>query len=457
VVALATLFAATQCVLATPGFDLAAADEVAGPAAIGLVVPDAGPSTSEARARSSLARGEVSNSLRGDAPSGPALIRTDCMLRGTVVGIPLGGEQANDRRYAVVVPGRRGLLSSDSTRIPGLVSIADVARARVEVSAHQRPLEQLAALDRRIDANGDWRRPVTLGLLAALALAAFAAPAAALAGFPVALLGNLALGAAGVAGAGALVLAGAPLLGSGRRVALLAAATIAAYGVALAAEPTWVALSPLGPSQNSRFYGLSNVLSAFLLPVALVAAVHAWRRFGWPGFAAVAAPTVIVVGGATFGADAGGALVLVAAFAVLAALLARRARAAFVTAAGVVAVAGLAVALGPATHVTESLTDGPRAAAADFVDRVELSWLRATADLPTAFAVAIALILLGLAVSRGPRSPLPLALAAGVAVSLVVNDSPLEVVLVGLVAYVAVSRSVSPGRRTRPRRGSALR
>ena len=52
----------------------------------------------------------------------------------------------------------------------------------------------------------------------------------------------------------------------------LSAALLAAYLGALAAEGTWVALSPLGPTQNGRFFGLSNLLETLLLVPALVGA-----------------------------------------------------------------------------------------------------------------------------------------------------------------------------------------
>src|SRR5687768_3671262 len=42
--------------------------------AVGLLVPGAGPETSEAMARAALVRGEVRNSLRGGLPEGPPLI-----------------------------------------------------------------------------------------------------------------------------------------------------------------------------------------------------------------------------------------------------------------------------------------------------------------------------------------------------------------------------------------------
>ena len=35
---------------------------------------------------------------------------------------------------------------------------------------------------------------------------------------------------------------------------------LVAYLVAMGVDDRWVALSPLGPSQNARFYGISNLL-----------------------------------------------------------------------------------------------------------------------------------------------------------------------------------------------------
>jgi len=103
--------------------------------AMGLLVPGAGPETSRELALASLLRGEAQNSLRGDLPlSGQEIVLTP--LFGDppkppyiLVSLPKGGTQKNDKRYRVLVvaPGYRGILVSDSTRIPGLVSIADIA------------------------------------------------------------------------------------------------------------------------------------------------------------------------------------------------------------------------------------------------------------------------------------------------------------------------------------------
>src|SRR5918994_1893450 len=66
---------ALACVAAVPGFGLDGLEARSAGGAVGLVVPDAGPTTSETRARAALATGQVVNSLRGDLPSGPHRIR----------------------------------------------------------------------------------------------------------------------------------------------------------------------------------------------------------------------------------------------------------------------------------------------------------------------------------------------------------------------------------------------
>jgi hypothetical protein len=402
-----------------------------GGGAAGLVVPDAGPRTSEERARASLVCGEVVNFLRGRAPSceRPLLrIVPDAPLR---LELPRGGEQPNDRRYPIVLLGEQGLLTSDSTRIPGLVSIADVGRGELRVVPHDDPASHLRVLDRRIAENGRARVPaflLTAGVLLALALVS---PRAAVAGFVAVLAANLALGATGVSAFWAVLLtlglaaaAGGPLLA---RLPLvpLAAAVLAAYLGLLAAEGTWVALSPLGPSQNARFFGLSNLLETLLLVPALVGAS---RRLT---FVPVAVLATVMVAGSSFGADAGGAVVLVAAYAVLAArLFGLLAVPAVVVVAGA---AALAIVVGPETHATS-------AGSGALLGRVRLSGERLADDWLVALVTALALALVALLAWRWPRGALALPLLAAIAVSMVVNDSPFEVAIAGLVGYVTLAR-----------------
>ena len=442
--------------------------------AYGLLVPGAGPDTSREQALAALVQGEVRNSLRGDLPEEPPLINVDKLAGAPeppyiLVALPKGGTQPNDRRYPVVVvaPGYRGILLSDSTRIPGLVSIADIAPTALGEdgalgsTADAHPAATLAALDDRIDEHNDSRVPA--GLLAGLILIALALlwPKAALLGFGAALLANLALGLAEVSSfwptlvvIGLAAAAGGPLLALALRsdlaVGLFLAGIVAAYLVALGVDGSAVALSPFGPSQNSRFYGLSNFLETMLLVPALGGAVFLWRRLGWPAFAAIALLSFIAVAGNRFGADGGGAIVLAVAFPLLAILLAGLRGRRLVVAAGtaVAVAAGLLVldaVTGPESHVSRALDSGPSGIAADLRDRVELSWERVSQQAGIAAVVAVCLPVLVILVVRLLRSDaslerraLPLAYAAALATSLVVNDSPNDVLTAGLVGYVVV-------------------
>jgi hypothetical protein len=441
--------------------------------AVGLLVPGAGPETSYEAALASLLRGKVVNSLRDDAPAGAPLIQISSPQALPVgprifVGLPQGGTQPNDRRYFVVVIGNgyHGLLTSDSTRIPGLVSIADIAPTALGEDGalgsqpDPDPAATLAALDKRIDGHNESRVPA--GLIAGVILIVLALlwPRAGLLGFGAALLANLGLGLAGVAAFWpTLVVIGlaaasgwllALVVRSDLATGLFLAGIVAAYLVALGVDGSDVALSPFGPSQNSRFYGLSNFLETMLLVPALGGAVYLWRRFGWWAFAGVALLSFVTVAGNRFGADGGGAIVLALAFPLLAILLAglRGRRLAAAIGIALASAAGLAVldaVTGPESHVSRALDSGPSELAADLRDRVALSWDRIAQQADIAVVVAICLPVLVILVVRLLRSnaplerrALPLAFAAALATSLVVNDSPNDVLTAGLVGYVVV-------------------
>jgi hypothetical protein len=463
-------------VVVVPGFtldDLESAQELG---AVGLLNPGAGPETSAALAEASLVRGEVRNSLRGGSPAGPELVDVAEGALGSAtapaiyVGLPEGGLQPNDRRYPILVvgPGYEGLLTSESTRIPGLVSIADVAPTALgrDDALGSEPQENAAAalldLDERIDENNGVRLPATILVCALVVALALLAPAAAVPGFAAALLANLALGVAGVSDfwavlvvLGLAVALGGPalalLLRSPLALGFLLAAVVGAYLLALGLDGTTVALSPFGPTQNSRYYGLSNLLETMLLVPALAGAAFLHTRLGWAAFAATAVLAFVTVAGNRFGADGGGAIVLAAGFAVLAVLLAgggRRALAIAVVASLAVALGltGLDAATGGSSHVTSALEDGPLGLGGDLAERIELSWERATTSWWVGLAVAVMLaifVVLVVRTLRGPHSPeqlaAPIAFASAIAVSLVVNDSPTDVLLVGLTGYAAVA------------------
>ena len=468
--------ATTFEVVVVPGFTLDDLEEAQELGAVGLLNPGAGPETSRALAEASLVRGEVRNSLRGGGPTGPPLLETTDGALGIAgapaiyVGLPEGGLQPNDRRYPILVvgPGYEGLLTSEETRIPGLVSVVDVAPTALDRDGalSSEPADDAAAdlrsLDERIDQNNGVRLPATILVCALVVALALVLPAAAVPGLAAALLANLLLGVAGVSGfwtvlvvLGLAVAVGGPLLARALPtpfgLGLVLAGVLAAYLLSLGIEGTTVALSPFGPTQNSRYYGLSNLLETLLLVPALAGAALLWTRLGWPGYGAIALLAFVAVAGNRFGADGGGAIVLAAGLAVLAVLLAgggRRALAVAVAVALVLALGLVALdaATGGSSHVTRALADGPGDLANDLAERLELSWERATSEWYVAVVVAGLLALFAALVVRLLRRPeplraraVPLALAAAIAASLVVNDSPTDVLLVGTTCYVAVA------------------
>ena len=461
---------------ATPRFGVHVADELPlqdyPHAAVGLLVPGAGPETSREQALAALLRGKVENSLRGGFPAGPPVIQlssgSDANAPRILVALPQGGRQPNDRRYVIVVSGRgyEGILTSDSTRIPGLVSITDIAptalgeKGALGSQPDPHPAETLRELDARIDDHNGARLPASIVAAALVLLLALRRPRAGLLGFGGVLVANLVLGLVEVSSfwPTQIAIALAALSGlaleivftSELAVGLFLAGIVAAYLIVLGVDGSAVALSPFGPTQNARFYGISNLLETMLLVPALAGAYYLQRALGWIAFAAVALVTFIAVAANRFGADGGGAIVLPAAFGLLAALLlglrgVRLAAAlggALLVAGGLVA---LDAAVGPSSHITRAIDAGPGSLAADLRDRIRLSWERIVHKPSVTIVVLVCLPILVVLVVRLLRSDLPLwrralplAFAFGVAVSLVVNDSPNDVITAGLVGYVAV-------------------
>jgi hypothetical protein len=435
--------------------------------AVGLLVPDAGPETSRARALAALERGKVRNSLLGENPSEPRLVEAVIAASppsgpAIVVGLPRGGTQSNDRRYpiAVLAPGYRGLLTSDSTRIPGLVSIVDVAPTAVGrggklgSTADDDPVAALSTLDSQITEHRNAKTPFLLVSLALiLALAAFL-PRAVLPGFAAILFANVGLGIGGSTEAWVAVLVVALFVAASlplTRLPLVAhgfvlAGVLVAYLLAMGIDERWIAFSPLGPTQNARFYGLSNLLSTLLLVPALAGAAILGRALGMGAFGAVAALALVTVGGSQFGADGGGVLVLLAAYAVLVLSRYGATRRTLVVAGVVSAVLVVAVAAGGGSHVTDALGSGPAGLAEDFWRRLRLSWLRATAGWGVGLLVGGGIAALALLALR-ERRPLMTAYLAALAVSLLVNDSPNDVILAGLAGFVVLSSAPGIARR----------
>ncbi len=125
-------------VIVVPRFDPSA---YAGRGAVGLFVPGAGSTVSRERALASLVRGRVISSLV-DLDGEPSLGLSATPAATTIyVALPPPGDHHNVVRYpvAIVGPEYHGVLTSSSTRIDGLVSLADIAPTAKAIAAGQTP------------------------------------------------------------------------------------------------------------------------------------------------------------------------------------------------------------------------------------------------------------------------------------------------------------------------------
>jgi len=404
--------------------------------AIGLAVPGAGPTVTREAALRTLLTGKVASSLIGGPKHGRPLVT---LGQGpppdTLVVLPPRGKSENARYPIAVAPGPRGVLTSDSTRIDGLVSLADVAHGDLEVVTVHDPVATLERLEDRIERNDRIRLPLTVLVGGIAYIVALFAPRFAPRVLLVALAANLWLAGWWLVALVALAALALPL-------GVACAAVLAAYLVVLGLDPEAVALSPFGPSQAGRFYGVSNLLETMLLVPALIGAA----RLGRAG-AAVAALALVTVAGSRFGADGGGLIVLLAAYGTL--LL--RTTHARLGAARLVAVAAAAVALGlvlvavdaalgGSSHVTHAVGGGPGELLGDLGDRLEISARRTFESFGPAFAALASLAVLLFVASRRPRGPLTDAMLVGLLVSLLVNDTPGDVLGIGAVGAFVLWR-----------------
>jgi mono/diheme cytochrome c family protein len=410
--------------------------EYANRAAVGLLVPGAGPTVTREAALAALLRGKLEHGLLGGIAAGNPLIELGAPGGPDIlVSLPPPGRSENDARYPIALLGeKRGLLTSDSTRIDGLVSITDIATGRLQVVPNDDPAEALETLDDRIERNDRLRLPLTIALAALLIALAIVRPRLALRALLVVLAANLWLDPVLAIAAGIAVIA----LPTG----LACGALLGAYLVSMGLDAETVALSPFGPSQSGRFYGINNLLETMLIVPALVGAA----RLGRVGVV-VAALAFVTIGGNRFGADGGGLVVLAAAYLVLVLRLQDRRptlRLAAAVFTGAVALALLLLALDAATggssHVTDAVGDGPVALAGDIADRVELSVRRTTASLGAAIVVLGSLAILAGVALRVRRDALLEAFLVALAVSLVVNDTPGDVLGMGAAIAIALAR-----------------
>lgn len=456
-------------VIVVPAFD---PQEYAGRGAVGLLVPGAGSTVTRERALASLVSGRVVSSLV-ELDGKPTLELSNAPAETTIyVALPPPGPSNNVIRYpvAIVGPGYRGLLTSGSTRIDGLVSPADIAPTAAAIAAgtvpriRARPDPQAAATLARLDLDlsraHDARTGATLVLVAWLvvfsALGVLAGSAlsgrAAVLVSPVALAAAVLLRAIGVDDPSLVTLALTLVVGAGslllalRREALAPAVVVflLLFLITLAVRPEVNALAAIGPHPDGggRFFGVTNQVSTMLLAPSLAAAAVA----GTAGAVAIGLLLLVTVGWSRAGADGGGVLVAATAFAVLVAGMARARLTPGRVVAGAVGIAALGLALvgfdallGGSSHVTDAVGGGPGTLLDDLDRRLRISWADASSGAERVAIWLPSLVGLAWLARRGRRSPVIVAMLVGLGVSLVVNDTPVDVLGYGALGLLALT------------------
>ena len=459
--------AARVSVIVVPPFDPAV---YAGRGAVGLFVPGSGPTVSRRSALASLVRGKVETSNLDGIPGGPPVISLARRPAAVTiyVALPPPGRHANVHRYpiAIVGGGYNGILTSKSTRIKGLVSIADIAptatalahakRPQIRWHADARAGAHLARLDLRLTRVHDVRLWATLilvgsvlgGALLAVSLRSAYVGRAGLLAAPAVLAASLGLSALSVtrpplvtALLAALTIGGSLLVAGVRRLLPYAlVALVAVYLLLFTAWPEVNSFAAIGarPDGGGRFYGAGNLTETILLTISLAGAALLGRRT----IPAVLALALVTVGWSRAGADGGGIVVLLVAFSVLAVrtyairLTARRAALGIVAGAALAAaLVGLDAATGGSSHVTHAVGKGPGSVAGELAHRIHISVASIASSWHAALVFSVSVAALAVLRTRRPHFPAGDALLAGIAVSLLVNDSPIDIASAGALSY----------------------
>src|SRR5262245_53685345 len=426
--------AADVSVVVVPPFD---PQTYAQRGAIGLFVPGSGETVTRKGAVASLVRGKVETAVLGGSPSGKQLIS---LGRGPAdvtvyVALPPPGKHANTRRYPIAIVGDdyHGILTSPSTRIRGLVSIADIAPTAVALDQGRRPrirsspdaqaATHRSRLDDRMTQTHDvrlWATLILVGSVLGGALLAYGFRSeylgrAGLIAAPAVLAASLFLSAIAVTRPWVVVLllvgltVGACLgIAAIRGVlpwALLA--LIAVYLVVFSVWPEVNSLAAIGarPDGGGRFYGAGNLTETVLLTVSLEAAALLGGWWIAVGFVL----TTVTVGWSHAGADGGGFVVLRVAFGVLAARMygvrftvKRVVLGGLAVIAGVAALVGLDAATGGSSHVTHAFRLGPISLAEELGHRVHISAASVASGWQEGAVFAVSIVALVILWTRPP-------------------------------------------------------
>jgi hypothetical protein len=354
----------------------------------------------------------------------------------------------------VAVTGHPGLLTSTSTRIPGLIAADDLDHPeRIGSIAVPDPQARMASLARRFQQLHETRR-WAYTMLAVFTIAAILIALWRRTGFwarlcvaiaPAMLAVSLLLGLAGAARSavvlpvlalGSIALAVAAALPR-RLIVWVGPAILLLFLVVLWAWPETAGFSTIGPrpEEGGRFYGINNLVETVLLAISLFSAAE----LGLASVLPIGALALVTVGWSRTGADGGGLIVFAAAFAFLGLRKAGRItwqRLAVAAGSGIVLVLafiGVDEASGGHSHVTRAFEKGPGAWFGDLGHRLHLSADRLN-DWGPALIVALSLVALLWLVVQRVRWPGLDALLVGIAVSLLVNDAPTDVAAGGAIS-----------------------
>lgn len=364
------------------------------------------------------------------------------------------------------------MLVSDRTRITGLVSIYDLEPTVDALDRGEKPpvtargaddaLPRLERLGERLDAAHETRQTAALALagivvlfaiLGLLARSLLLARAALLAA-PVALAAALVLSAlevtepwivvgslAATTSIGALALAAVTTGRLALAGALIAIFPLYLLVLSVSTETSSFAAIGARPENGGRFYGFQNQVETLLLVPGLLGAALGGRRLYVP----VAVLVLVTVGASFAGADGGGVLVFTAGYIFLwlrlrdVAFTARNLALAGAVVVGMaVALFGIDAALGGSSHVTRSLEGGPIGVLGDMAHRLRLSAGGIVSSRDSALIIGASLPVLAWVALRRPRYATVDAVLVALAVSLLVNDSPRDVLGWGAVSCTAL-------------------
>ncbi|HEU5243488.1 MAG TPA: hypothetical protein VFU33_03730 [Gaiellaceae bacterium] len=449
--------------------------------AVGLLRPGYGPTTNRRRALAELVRGAEVNARLGGVPRGRPLINAnkiaafhECQMCIVLKLPPRGRPLPNQRLYRIAVIGRgyHGLLTSPTTRIPGLVSIVDVAPTALghawggmSWTPSGSSVEQLDRLGAQVHGE-DRLKYAGVFIAAAIAmLLALLGWDAVRTAIPAALLANLALGVFQITNEVAIVAVFTTLSALGAvwlaricrddlRLLGLIVLVLLSYLVVFVVRPAWAAVTPLGPDQNLRFWGIGDQIATLLFAPLLMGAVIARQRLGWVGFALFSLLGLFVMTDNRLGANGGGAIGLGLALAVLGARLSRRRRLTFAcaltaTAAIVLAIVRHGLAAPGPNHLRSAFGSGITGFLDVAVNRVPLVYAPAVHEWPLTLPLAVLLVACGVLAFRVTRDraahDLLLALATGLIASLLVNDATGFMLAAGIACASAVARFAPSG------------